>query len=88
MKVKFREKFEKDLDSILDKDLLEEVAKVIARVERAKKPQDIENLKKMAGDKTAFRIRIGKYRIGVYIVQSTVEFTRILHRDKIYKYFP
>jgi len=44
--------------------------------------------KKMKGDKTAFRIRIGKYRIGIYIVNGTVEFTRVLHRDKIYKYFP
>jgi len=42
----------------------------------------------MKGNKTAFRIRIGRYRIGIYIVNETVEFTRVLSRDKIYKYFP
>lgn len=42
----------------------------------------------MKGDKTAFRIRIGRFRIGIFIVKGTVEFTRVLPRDKIYKYFP
>ncbi len=88
METKFRKSFEKDIDSILSQDVLNDILAVIANVESAEKPQDISNIKKMKGDKTAFRIRIGRYRIGIYIVKGIVEFTRVLHRDKIYKYFP
>lgn len=88
METKYREKFYKDIDSITDNGTLSEVVKIIANVEMAKKPQDIKNIKKLSGEKSAFRIRIGKYRIGIYIVNGVVEFTRILHRDKIYKFFP
>lgn len=88
MEVKFREKFEKDLESITNTDVLADIEKTIENVEKAKKPQDIINIKKIKGNNTAFRIRIGKYRIGVYIIKGTVEFTRVLHRDKIYNYFP
>ena len=88
METKFRKSFEKDIDSILSQDVLNDILAVIANVESAEKPQYISNIKKMKGDKTAFRIRIGRYRIGIYIVKGIVEFTRVLHRDKIYKYFP
>jgi len=69
-------------------DVLDAIIKAIEDVENAKKPQNIKGIKKLKGDKTAFRIRIGRYRIGIYIVNKVVEFTRVLHRDKIYKYFP
>ena len=88
MQTRFREKFEKDIDDITEQSVLDDIIKVIENVEQAKKPQDIERIKKMKGDKTAFRIRIGKYRIGIYIIKGTVEFIRVLPRDKIYRYFP
>lgn len=88
MKTKFREKFEKDIDHITSRTVLESIAKVIEIAGKAPKPQDIPNLKKMKGDKTAYRIRIGNYRIGIYIIKDTIEFTRVLPRDKIYGYFP
>lgn len=88
METKFREKFEKDIDNITNQDVLESIAKVIENVEKTQKPQDISKIKKIKGSKNAFRIRIGNYRIGVYIVKGAVEFTRVLPRDKIYDYFP
>jgi mRNA interferase RelE/StbE len=88
MEIKFREKFEKDLDSITNQDILDSIIRTIENVEKAQKPQDILNIKKMKGDKTAFRIRIGNYRIGIYIIKNVIEFTRVLPRDKIYQYFP
>ena len=88
MEVKFRYKFERDLDDISDQDVLDDIFSAISNVKKAKKPQDIDNLKKMKGDKFAFRIRIGKYRIGIYIVKGVIEFVRVLPRDKIYSYFP
>jgi mRNA interferase RelE/StbE len=88
MEVKFKSRFNKDIESIEDKNVLDSIINAIQDVENALKPQDIKGLKKMKGDKTAFRIRIGKYRIGIYIISNVVEFTRVLPRDKIYKYFP
>jgi mRNA interferase RelE/StbE len=88
METKFREKFEKDIEDISNLKVLDKIAETIENVEKAQKPQEITNIKKMKGDKTAFRIRIGNYRIGVYIIEGVVEFTRVLPRDKIYRYFP
>jgi mRNA-degrading endonuclease RelE of RelBE toxin-antitoxin system len=88
MKIKFREKFEKDLESIINQEVLDDIADVIENVEKANKPQDIANIKKLKGSNTAFRIKVKKHRIGIYIVKDVVEFTRVLPRDKIYSYFP
>lgn len=88
METKFRERFEKDIEDISDKVVLRHITETIVNVEKAKKPQEIINLKKMKGDPHAFRIRIGNYRIGIYIINGIVEFTRVLSRDKIYRYFP
>ena len=88
MKIKFREKFEKDIESIISQNILDEIALAIENVEIAKRPQDIANIKKLKGAKTAFRIKLSRYRIGIYIIRDVVEFTRVLPRDKIYSYFP
>ncbi|MEI6898901.1 MAG: type II toxin-antitoxin system RelE/ParE family toxin [Bacteroidota bacterium] len=88
MKSKFREKFEKDVEDISDQSVLDDIADAIENVENAKRPQDIANIKKLTGGKSAFRIKIKKYRIGIYIVKDVVEFTRVLPRSKIYSYFP
>ena len=88
MKIKFREKFEKDIDRIINQDVLNEIVKTIENVEKATKPQEISNVKKLKGGKNAFRIKIDKYGIGIYIVKGVVEFTRVLPRDQICTYFP
>jgi len=46
------------------------------------------NLKKLKGFKTAYRIRVGDYRIGLFISNDTVEFARVVHQKDIYKVFP
>lgn len=88
METKFRTAFEKDIESIANQDILSVILEVIERVEEAKKPQDILNLKKLKGSKTAYRIKIGRFRIGIYIDKGVVEFTRVLPRGKIYHFFP
>ncbi len=46
METKFREKFEKDIEDITNQDVLDDISKVIENVENAKKPQEINNIKK------------------------------------------
>jgi mRNA interferase RelE/StbE len=50
--------------------------------------RDIPNLKKMKGEASAYRIRAGNYRIGIFITATTITFSRVLHRREIYRYFP
>lgn len=49
---------------------------------------EIKSLKKIKGHKNAYRIRVGDYRIGVFIEKEMVTFSRVLHRRDVYRYFP
>ena len=88
MKIKFRERFEKDLKKISDQKILLQIKSVILDIETAEKLSQIRNLKKIKGHKTAYRIKLGDYRIGIYVDAQIIEFTRVLPRKDIYKYFP
>ena len=74
MKVEYTSLFSKDLDKIENDDVLEKIEKVIEQVKISQKPMDITHIKKMKNAKNAFRIRIGNYRIGIYINGETVIF--------------
>ena len=88
MKVEYTSLFSKDLDKIENDDVLEKIEKVIDQVKISQKPMDITHIKKMKNAKNAFRIRVGNYRIGIYINGETVIFTRVALRKDIYDIFP
>ena len=46
------------------------------------------NLTKMEGAKNAFRLRVGDYRIGLYLEGESVVLSRVLNRKEMYRYFP
>lgn len=48
----------------------------------------IFDLKKLKGYDQAYRIRVGDYRIGLFIEGDIVTFARVQHRREIYRYFP
>ncbi|NJO80994.1 MAG: type II toxin-antitoxin system RelE/ParE family toxin [Cyanobacteria bacterium RM1_2_2] len=48
----------------------------------------IADLKKLKGYDQAYRIRVGDYRIGLFIENNMVIFARVQHRRDIYRYFP
>jgi mRNA interferase RelE/StbE len=72
MKVKFLRLFYKDLNKIVLQSLKKNVADAIENVESATKLSEIKALKKLTGYKNAYRIKIGDYRIGVFIETGTV----------------
>ncbi|MEO5359262.1 MAG: hypothetical protein H7843_02310 [Nitrospirota bacterium] len=45
-------------------------------------------ISKMKGYEGFYKIRIGDYRIGLYMLPGKVEFRRALHRKEIYRFFP
>jgi mRNA interferase RelE/StbE len=87
MKVEFLGSFNRDIGK-LSQSVKKDVAHAIEAVEQASKLAEIGNLKKLKGFKNVYRIRIGDYRIGLFIEKGTVEFARIVHRKDIYKVFP
>lgn len=88
MKISFKASFARDLKGVKDKKLLERVEQAIYEIKIATALNQINNLIKMRGYPTFFRIRIGDYRIGIKVTDDEITFVRILHRKGIYKYFP
>ena len=88
MKTEFLHQFYKDLDKISVRKTFEDIRSSITNVEEAIVMRDIRNLKKLKGYKNVFRIKIGDFRIGVFIENETVEFARVVHRKDIYRVFP
>ena len=88
MQIVFLSKFFKDLSKINQPKVLADIEKAIIQIENVKTTIDINQLKKLKGYKSAFRIKVGDYRIGLFIENDVIEFARILHRKDIYNLFP
>ena len=80
--------FEKDVEKELPKKFQVELADLIEQIQQVKKLTDIPNLKKLTGYKTAYRIKMGDYRIGFLFENNQVKLSRVLNRREIYRYFP
>lgn len=88
MKLVFLKRFDKDLDKISSKLVRNQLADLIELLERVDNISAIPNLKKLKRHHTAYRIRIGDYRVGIFIEENGIEFARIAHRKDIYNIFP
>jgi mRNA interferase RelE/StbE len=88
LNVEYFDTFDKDLKRITDQTIRERIDKAILSVESAKGLHDIPHLEKLKGHRTAYRIRVGVLRLGIYIEDDTVLFKSCMHRSKIYKVFP
>lgn len=88
MEVSFLKKFSKDIDNITSPKDKQILSNLIEQVKKANSLADIPNLKKLKGFDDAYRIRMGNYRIGVFVSQNQILFARIVHRKDIYRLFP
>jgi len=88
MQVEFLSKFSKDLDQISVKSVKSNLAKLIQLMESEENLNNIAHLKKLAGHKSAYRVRLGDYRVGFFYENNKVLFARVIHRKDIYKVFP
>jgi len=70
MEVRYLSKFSKDLDKIKTQQTKKVIIDVIQEVKSAKSLKDINNLKKLAGHKNAYRIRCGQYRMGIFLIDD------------------
>ena len=88
MKVEFLKRFSKDLDDIKSKSVKQSVIRLIELMESVDSLEKIPNTKKLKGHRSAFRARLGDYRLGFFFENSTILLARFLHRKDIYKMFP
>jgi mRNA interferase RelE/StbE len=88
MKTEFLRKFSKDIDKIGENRVLASVAELIENIEQAESLLDIVHVKKLKGHSNAYRIRLGDFRVGVFLQDDTVIFARVVHRKDIYDVFP
>jgi mRNA interferase RelE/StbE len=86
--VKFSKNFSKDLEKVKDSNIKNDIIETIIVLENAENLTSISNIKKMKGHSEAYRLRIGKFRIGFYFDGETIELGRFAKRDDIYKLFP
>ena len=88
MQVEFLSKFNKDISSIKAKSTKAKLLELIDLIEKANSMSGIKGLKKLKGFKDAYRVRLGDYRLGVFINKDIVQFARFVHHKDIYKLFP
>ena len=88
MEVAFTKTFSKQIDTLYDESLKLRLSQVVQNVILANTLQDIVNLKKMKGHRTAYRIKIGDYRIGLFFEDEVIVFAYLAHRKDIYNQFP
>ena len=88
MKVEFSKKFSKDLDDVRTRPVKQALLRVIDLMENTESLDNIPNTKKLKGHKTAYRTRVGDYRLGFFYENSTILLGRFVHRKDIYKIFP
>ncbi len=88
MQVEFRKTFKQDLKSLKDGKVLKRVQQVVEEVEGAEALLEIRNIKVLQGYEGFYRIRVGDYRVGLFVEKGIVAFVRVLHRKEVYRYFP
>ena len=88
MNVRYLRFFLRDLERFKDKKTKQQVKAHIQKIKAAQQLSEITQLKKLKGHPCAYRIRIGNYRMGVFIENDCVTFARFVKRNDIYKLFP
>lgn len=61
---------------------------LLKKYQIAKNITEIKNLRKIKGSPNAYRVRVGDYRIGIFVEDELISFSRVLHRKEVYRYFP
>jgi mRNA-degrading endonuclease RelE of RelBE toxin-antitoxin system len=88
MEVAFKKSFLKDLKTHSGQKIKKLVKSKILELENAHELSEVSNIIKMKNYDTAFRMRIGKYRLGFYYSDGVIDLARFVKREDIYDVFP
>ena len=87
MKIKYKKSFEKDLEKLPQKIILQ-IFGIISLIENSERLHKIKQIKKLSWHKNIFRIKIWEYRLWFRQEENEIILERFLHRKDIYKFFP
>ena len=88
MLTKFKPTFIKDLES-LPSDIRKKVEEfAFINLPNCKHLGELPGIKKIHGVKSHYRFRVNDYRVGFELRTDEILVYRVLHRSKIYRYFP
>ncbi|MFP4622198.1 MAG: type II toxin-antitoxin system RelE family toxin [Bacteroidales bacterium] len=88
MKVLYENSFLRDIKKINNKNIKEQLFQTIENIKVAKGFSSLKNVVKLKGHSSAYRLKIGKYRLGFFYENDYITLSRFLHRKDIYKKFP
>jgi len=88
MQIVYLKHFLKDIQKLNDSAIKKQLLELISDFKKANSLLDLTQVKKIRGHSEAYRIRIGKYRLGFYFNGEIIEFARFAKREDIYKLFP
>lgn len=88
MKIAFTKSFLKDLEEVQDSKLKSSIREAIADAEKSPTLRSIQNITKLAGHRSYYRIKLGSYRIGLHFGNGILTFAAFNHRKDIYRHFP
>lgn len=83
MNIRFEKSFLKDVKKRKDKTLKERIESVITEIKRAEERSDLTNIEKLKGHDSAYKIRIGDYRMGLFIENDTIIFLSCARRERL-----
>lgn len=88
MIINYNRKFKKDLERLNEKKIKAALKVVIQEIKEKRSLAEIKGVKKIAGHPTAYRLRIGNYRLGLFYHEGMISLQRFVKRNDIYKVFP
>ncbi|RAV30969.1 type II toxin-antitoxin system RelE family toxin [Sinomicrobium soli] len=89
MNVMYHSRFKKDIVKIRDRKLKDLLLGKLHELKDAPGLEQVAGVRKLSGHATAYRIRIGDYRLGFFLEDpETVRLQRFVKRNDIYKLFP
>ena len=86
MNVEFKRPFLTDLKRARSAELRRRLRDLIEAVEAAETLRDVPHLRKLRSTGN-YRIRLGDYRVGVFVEGDTLHFARLLRRRDFYRHF-
>ncbi|MBJ7899606.1 MAG: type II toxin-antitoxin system RelE/ParE family toxin [Cyanobacteria bacterium RI_101] len=88
MQVEFRRLFLRDLHAVKDRKLRQRIEAIVMELEGASSFSELRNIKAIQGNPNFYRLKVGDYRLGIYVKDNVVALVQVLHRKEIYRYFP
>ncbi|MEB3175945.1 MAG: type II toxin-antitoxin system RelE/ParE family toxin [Cyanobacteriota bacterium] len=70
MQVEFRRLFLRDLQAVKDRKLRQRIEAFVMALEGASSLSELRNIKPIQGNPNFYRLKVGDYRLGIYLTSS------------------